>query len=51
MPDLDLVPVHLTKEELTNDSLKGKVVVYHFWGTWCPPCRVEYPDFYKVYQQ
>jgi peroxiredoxin len=30
---------------------KGKIVVLNFWGTWCPPCRVETPQFDRVYRK
>lgn len=30
-------------------SDKGKVVVVNLWGSWCPPCRVETPQFQQVY--
>ncbi|MCL4470829.1 MAG: TlpA family protein disulfide reductase [Gammaproteobacteria bacterium] len=32
-------------------DLRGKVVVVHFWGSWCPPCRREMPELQKLYQE
>jgi len=29
-------------------DLKGKVVVVHVWGSWCPPCRLEMPELNQL---
>ena len=29
----------------------GKVYVINVWATWCPPCRVEMPDFQLFYEK
>jgi len=42
-----------TPDGVTVDSrsLAGKVVVLDFWGTWCPPCRVNTPGLVTLYEQ
>jgi thiol-disulfide isomerase/thioredoxin len=48
-PRLDLV--RLTDEPLLDRLQKvadGKVTLLHFWGTWCGPCKLEYPQLSKL---
>jgi thiol-disulfide isomerase/thioredoxin len=33
----------LENQQISNASIKGKVVLLDFWGTWCPPCRESVP--------
>jgi len=33
----------LENKQISNASLRGKVVLLDFWGTWCPPCRESVP--------
>lgn len=32
-------------------DLRGKVVLVHFWATWCPPCVEEIPTIERFHQQ
>jgi len=45
-PDFNFV----TKEnqQINNATLRGKVVLLDFWGTWCPPCRESIPTVKNV---
>jgi thiol-disulfide isomerase/thioredoxin len=33
---------------VSSADFPGKVVVINVWGTWCPPCRNELPDFDRI---
>jgi peroxiredoxin len=37
--------------EFASGELGGQVAVLNFWGSWCPPCRVETPQFQEVYAE
>jgi thiol-disulfide isomerase/thioredoxin len=35
-------------EDISPASLKGKIAVFDFWATWCPPCRAALPDLQEL---
>ncbi len=46
-PDFDLFDIDKKVHRLSR-IIETNIVVLNFFGTWCPPCRMEIPDFVKV---
>jgi len=46
--EMDIQPLLNTESKIEEADMKGKVVVLHFWGYWCPECVEELPDFVKT---
>lgn len=38
----------LTGKPFSTDSLKGKVILVHFWASWCPSCRDSLPAVKEI---
>jgi cytochrome c biogenesis protein CcmG/thiol:disulfide interchange protein DsbE len=35
--------------DLGPDDLRGRVVLYEFWATWCAPCRPQFEILKRIY--
>ncbi|MFC7348769.1 TlpA family protein disulfide reductase [Chryseobacterium zhengzhouense] len=47
--DVDLQGINVPSTNLKN--FKNKPVFLNFWGTWCPPCRKEWPSIQRLYER
>ena len=49
MPDFTLPDANGQMVKFSDVSHQNKVVVINFWASWCTPCRMEMPEFAKLY--
>ncbi|TWU22503.1 Thiol:disulfide interchange protein DsbE [Novipirellula galeiformis] len=48
-PQLELVRLSVDPAEMTLETMaEGKVALIHLWGTWCGPCKMEYPHLAEM---
>ncbi len=51
----DVAPDFETEDVFGNvvrlSQFRGEPVWLMFWGSWCPPCRAEFPDIQAAYAQ
>ena len=51
----DVAPDFETEDVFGNpvrlSQFRGQPVWLMFWGSWCPPCRAEFPDIQAAYAQ
>ncbi|MBT5704736.1 MAG: TlpA family protein disulfide reductase [Verrucomicrobia bacterium] len=38
-------------ESIAAQDLKGKIVMYDFWASWCPPCKASFPVMQSLVEE
>ena len=46
----DLLVTDPNGEQTKLSDLRGSIVFLHFWGSWCAPCQVEFPELQRLYE-
>ena len=44
----DLSITDLSGNKVNTADLRGKIIIFNLWATWCPPCVAELPGFNEI---
>lgn len=47
----EIVLPSLAGPDVKLSTFAGRPVIITFWGTWCPPCREEFPQLVATYRK
>jgi cytochrome c biogenesis protein CcmG, thiol:disulfide interchange protein DsbE len=47
----DFTTSDLFGNPVSLSQFRGRPVWLMFWGSWCPPCRAEFPDVQRAYER
>ncbi|MBA2115906.1 Thiol-disulfide oxidoreductase ResA [Planctomycetes bacterium FF15] len=48
VPPAQLQPLLNVDTAIDTDSFAGKVTLVNFWGPWCGPCLMEFPELLEI---
>jgi cytochrome c biogenesis protein CcmG/thiol:disulfide interchange protein DsbE len=51
LPEFSLPKLQKPDEVVTQNDLKGQVLLLNVWGSWCPACKVEHPYLVRLARQ
>jgi cytochrome c biogenesis protein CcmG, thiol:disulfide interchange protein DsbE len=50
LSQMQLLPLNGGRQ-ISLEDVRGRVVLVNYWGSWCAPCRDEFPYMLKLYEE